>query len=177
MEGDLLARLKARDVRAQRQFRERHLRALTARCEPALGDRARAQEVAEDVIADLLLVHIDRVRTERALAAYLHVAALRRCRRLRSLLERHQELEERPDLGDGPEAALLRADEASRWSERIAWCMARLRPKVRAVLRLRFQEDATQEAIGEAMGVSKQYVGRVLAKALESLKRCLEGLP
>jgi RNA polymerase sigma factor (sigma-70 family) len=174
MKGDLLARLKAREPRAQREFREKFLPALVPVCERVLGNAMRAREVAEDVITDVAMAHVDRIRLEHSLAAYLRLMALRRSARLKAVLDRQDELGDHLDRGEGPEAELLRADEAHRWRERIGRCMDRLRPRIRAVLRMRFHDDATQEAIGSVLGVSKQYVGKVIAQALLSLKACLE---
>jgi DNA-directed RNA polymerase specialized sigma subunit len=41
-------------------------------------------------------------------------------------------------------------------------------------MRLRFHHDLTQEEIGQRIGASKQYAGRVLAKGLEVLRLCMK---
>jgi RNA polymerase sigma factor (sigma-70 family) len=174
MDGDLLARLKARDPRAQRELRARHLAPLAAVCERILGAGAQAREIAEDVITDVAMVHVDKIRLERSLPTYLRMVAVRRCARLKAAQGRHDELGHHADHRDGPEAALVEADEAHRWRRRIGRCLARLQPRVRLVLRMRFHEDATQEAIGTSLGVSKQYVHKLLSKSLVSLRKCLE---
>jgi RNA polymerase sigma-B factor len=45
-----------------------------------------------------------------------------------------------------------------------------LAPREREVVRLRFEEDLTQAAIGERIGVSQMQVSRVLRQALGRLR-------
>ena len=42
---------------------------------------------------------------------------------------------------------------------------------------MRYRNDLNQEQIGQAVGVSRQYVGRVLNKGLGQLHKCMEGEP
>jgi RNA polymerase sigma factor (sigma-70 family) len=171
MSEPLLSRLRARDPRAQAECRRQYLPALEAVCARALSDPHSGREVAEEVLADVMLSHVDRLREERALPAYLRMIAVRRCARLKARSQRTEELsEELPDESSGPESAILAAEQ----QHRLGRCLGRLRPRVQHWLRLRFHEGMTQEAIGAAFDCSKQYVGRLLAQALAELKQCVE---
>jgi RNA polymerase sigma-B factor len=48
--------------------------------------------------------------------------------------------------------------------------MRSLTPREREVVRLRFEEDLTQAAIGERIGVSEMQVSRVLRQAIARLR-------
>ena len=48
--------------------------------------------------------------------------------------------------------------------------MGGLTPREREVVRLRFEEDLTQAAIGERIGVSQMQVSRVLRQAVTRLR-------
>jgi RNA polymerase sigma-B factor len=48
--------------------------------------------------------------------------------------------------------------------------MRSLTPREREVVRLRFEEDLTQAAIGERIGVSQMQVSRVLRQAIARLR-------
>lgn len=54
--------------------------------------------------------------------------------------------------------------------------VARLTPRERAILRLRFVEERTQSEIGEAIGVSQMQVSRLLAGLLDRLRERLDPL-
>lgn len=54
--------------------------------------------------------------------------------------------------------------------------VARLTPRERVILRLRFVEERTQSEIGEAIGVSQMQVSRLLAGLLDRLRERLDPL-
>lgn len=54
--------------------------------------------------------------------------------------------------------------------------VARLTPRERVILRLRFVEERTQSEIGEAIGVSQMQVSRLLAGVLARLRERLDAL-
>jgi DNA-directed RNA polymerase specialized sigma subunit len=45
--------------------------------------------------------------------------------------------------------------------------------RARRIVRMRYRNEMTQEAIGKALRVSKQYIGRLIAKSLEALRECM----
>ncbi|MBM6401745.1 sigma-70 family RNA polymerase sigma factor [Phycicoccus sonneratiae] len=54
--------------------------------------------------------------------------------------------------------------------------VARLTPRERVIIRLRFVEERTQSEIGEAIGVSQMQVSRLLAGLLDRLRERLDAL-
>lgn len=144
-------------------------------CQHLLQDSALARETAEDLWTDFVLHHAAKVQTPAASAAYLHVLTVRHCRRLKLLRARQVPLDEpgvpqRPADGPSPEAQLISAQQDAK----LADCMQRLDPSASRLLRLRYHLGLTQESIGERLGVSKQYAGRILARAVDALRTCVE---
>ncbi len=174
---DLLSRLRAREPRAQEEIRRRLFPRVQAVCLAMLKESVRAEDAAEDIWMDFLFVHVDKVRKESAVGAYLRTLTVRHCLRLRKWQQRHQELDRQAPLVVGSEDDTLAEVEKRRLFIRLQACLAKLSGKARRILRLRFCHDMTQLNIGQDLGVSKQYAGRVLAKSVESLRRCMEDEP
>jgi len=59
----------------------------------------------------------------------------------------------------------------------LARLLATLTPRERQVLRMRFQEDMTQAAIGAVVGVSQMQVSRIIRQALARLLAVTDSLP
>ena len=74
------------------------------------------------------------------------------------------------DLSDllGREDAGLDRVEDALWIEQLS---AKLTPREREILRLRFVEDLVQREIAERMGISQMHVSRVLRQALDHLSQ------
>lgn len=54
-------------------------------------------------------------------------------------------------------------------------CKSRLAPRSRTVLWMKIAEDRTLKEIGKVLDISHQRVSKIYEKALENLRRCLEG--
>jgi len=173
--ASLLERWDPRDPQRVSEARRALMPSLERICRSILGDGPVAQEVAEDVWTDFLMEHADEVLHPSALPRYLHLMAVRRARRVQELRRRLLPLEGDPGPPeDPPEVAALLAEDERERQRRLARCMSQLTTKCRKVLRLRFHHGRTQEAIGEVFGITKQHAGRILAKALATLRRCME---
>lgn len=60
------------------------------------------------------------------------------------------------------------------WKLSLDESLARLEPRSRLILRMRFENDATQAEIGKALGVSQMHVSRLLSSLLEHLRQDLQ---
>ena len=137
-----------------------------------LADRSEAEDVAQEVFADFHRRH----RSDASFAgAWLHQAAVHtslnrlRGKRRREKRELAQMLAERPAPPDDPARLAEIAEE--RRTVRIA--LQRLRPKVAAVLVLRYSGLSYAE-VGAALKVGTGQVGTLLRRAEQALKKELE---
>jgi RNA polymerase sigma factor (sigma-70 family) len=60
---------------------------------------------------------------------------------------------------------------------RLDECLSMLTPKAQQVLKLRYHGEMTNENIGNLLGGSKQYIGRLISQCLRKLKKCLQKKP
>lgn len=172
MDDAELARLKARDRQAQARFYATYRERVQATCARVLGSGADAADVATDVIGDFLFQYVDGVESPRAVTTYLKLMATRRSLRW---LRRGDKSEEVSD--EAPDVEGVRPDQSiwvAQMMPRLDGCLEGLTPKAREVLKLRFSTDMTNEVIGDMVGGSKQYIGRLIKESTEKLKQCLE---
>lgn len=169
----MLDRLKAREPDAQKQL-SRDLYPLVLKlCRRELrGDLA--EHVASDVWTDFLFSEVDHVRAQEAIPTYLRMMTVRRCRRMQRWQDRHLAPSGAEPVHGSEDEAVERLDDDRRIAK-LTGCLERLTPRVRGVLRMRFHHGLTQQSIGESLGVTKQYAGRLVAAGLDSLRTCLEG--
>jgi RNA polymerase sigma factor (sigma-70 family) len=158
----------------QAALRARLFPKMVSLCQRILDDRVLGKETAEDVWTDFVLFHAATVRSEAATEAYLRVIAVRRCRRVRMIQARHDPITELADSREGPESELIAADEDRRRQSRLAHCLSQLDHQAQRLLRMRYHLGMTQESIGQQLGVSKQYAGRILARTVAGLRSCVE---
>jgi RNA polymerase sigma factor (sigma-70 family) len=170
----MLEKLRARDHRAQQELRRRLSPKILAVCRHMLKDEALAQEAAEDIWMDFLYEHVDQVQKERALGAYLRMMTVRRCVRIRDWQKRHEQPEDQPPLVGGSETEMVTSLDGRRQTARLEDCLKRLSRRARRIIRMRYRNEMTQEAIGKALRVSKQYIGRLIARSLEALRECMQ---
>ena len=173
----LIVALKAGDESAQQRFWEERWAGVYAICASILGPGPQAAEVAQDALTDFIFDAVHRLQRPEAGQAYLKLMAARRARRrsasIRTRLAGDAELDSLADgrIEGGPEAAaglaLLRP--------KLVECLGLLRPKARRVMQLKYGAEMANERIGELVGGSKQYIGRLIKDSLARLRECLEG--
>lgn len=137
-------------------------------CRSILSNADEADDVADSVLVDFLFGHLQELRRTDAIGPYLRLMAARRA------LQRKRRSREVVASIDVPQDALgEEAAERAVLSERIEECAHVLTPKARTVLRLRFAGDLTAEKIGELVGGSKQYIGKLITKSCALLRECV----
>lgn len=174
-----LALLKARDPLAQARFFRGQRGRVEALCARVLGHGADAAEIATDVLGDFLFQYVDGVESPRAVTTYLKLMATRRSLRWLRTKGRNDEVQD--DDGGGP-TDLSREREpqvdqqiwARQMMPRLDGCLEHLTPKAREVLKMRFSTELTNESIGEIVGGSKQYIGRLIKESTEKLRLCMD---
>ncbi len=174
-----LALLKARDAHAQARFFAAHRARVESLCARVLGHGADAVEIATDVLGDFLFQYVDGVESPRAVSTYLKLMATRRSLRWVRTRGRSDEMQEDDsapsELGGDREPGVDQAIWARQMMPRLDGCLDKLTPKAREVLKMRFGTELTNESIGEIVGGSKQYIGRLIKESTEKLRTCLDG--
>lgn len=169
----LLAELKERKVSAQAQV-YRALRVSTVAVSSQLGlPPVDADAMAADLFIDFFYRFVDEIRIPQAIPAYVKIMAVRRTQRLLRRNERvvaEESVEASDDSSATPEEHALRQTSVQLLSE----CLKHLTPKARTVLKLQYGHDMSFSEAGAHLGVSKQAVGKMALKSVETLRRCIE---
>jgi len=174
-----LALLKARDPLAQARFFRGHRGRLEILCARVLGHGADAMEIATDVLGDFLFQYVGGVESPRAVTTYIKLMATRRSLRWLRTRGRNDEVQD-DDGGGSTDLAREREPQVEQqiWARqmmpRLDGCMEHLTPKAREVLKMRFSTELTNESIGEIVGGSKQYIGRLIKESTEKLRTCMD---
>ena len=172
-EKKIVQALKRNDKRAQLAFwKEQHPK-MVRLCFQVLQDEIGAEEIATEVLVDFIFRRVHELRHDGAAASYLKLMAVRRAVRMRDQLHRFSgELNE--DVPGQEVPSILDTVEAGTLLPRLAACLEKLSAKSRKALQLRYGEEMTTERIGNLLGCSKQYVGRLIRNSLLFLRDCIE---
>lgn len=131
-----------------------------------------ANDVTSDVLTTFLFQRVQQLTDPERALGYLKVMTVRRALRFRQkrgiVVEPNNEAAD-PTIPIDMEAAGLR--ELLR--PRLQHCLGGLTQKAQQALHLKFGGSLPNERIGELMGVSKQYIGRVITESIAALRRCL----
>ncbi len=170
-ESGWLRRLVAQEPDAQKAFWQAYRPLVLPICVHVLGDRSQAQDITDEVMIDFIFDAVHRLRSEQAALAYLRLMAARRAIRYRDRRRGEvDQAEQLIDLGQAPDEAA----QVNLLLPKLEVCMEKLTPKARKALRLRFVAELTNERIGQMIGGSRQYIGRLITKSLSALGRCIE---
>jgi RNA polymerase sigma factor (sigma-70 family) len=120
-----------------------------------------------------MFTHVHNLTEARAAKAYLRLMAIRR-----SLREKKKRSTEN-FIGDieeliSPDHAPDKEAEQNILLSVLEKCLRILSPKAMAVIRLKYTAQLTNEKIGQTVGGSKQYIGRLISNSLKLLKKCVQ---
>jgi RNA polymerase sigma-70 factor (ECF subfamily) len=180
----LLRRLRARDERAFRELVDAHRHAVFNLCYRMLGNRAEAEDLAQDVFVAVFKT-IDTFREEAKFTTWLYRVAVNHSKnRIKYLARRRDkqrdELDEfAPDANDaalGPTRAARpdRALEGAQLEAQLQAAIATLDEEHRVLVVLRDVEDLSIEEICEITGLPDGTVKSRLHRARAALRKKLE---
>ena len=175
---ELLARLKRREGSAQLALRQRALPRITATARHYLKDDLRAEEMAEDIWVDFVLKYVDNLQHGRAIDRYLHMMTVSRCIRFNQFLRTLDPVspctqDPSEPAGENIESEIIDAIDQPAVLSRLHACLESLAARKQRMVRLRFFQGETFSAIGQAMGISRVYAGRVVQESMSQLLRCM----
>jgi RNA polymerase sigma-70 factor, ECF subfamily len=185
-DGDLVRRFKSGDREAFAEIVERYQHRVFTHCVRWLGDRAVAEEVAQDVFLALFRGLMD-FRGESSLSTFIFRVVVNHCKNKRlyhhrRAHDRHESLDGNPgndpdqppprqiaDEGPGTDRGVHRS-EAERILEQ---ALGRIDDSQRAILLLRDVEDLPYEEIADILALPKGTVKSRLHRARAELARVL----
>lgn len=180
---DLVRRVQQGDSEAFGQLVLRYQDRIYTVCLRQLGDRALAEEVAQDVFLSAFRA-MGNFRGEAKVSTWLFRIAINQCKNQklyhrRRARGRHEPLEGRPDPdrparefahpGRAPDAGVHKS-EAERL---VAEALEELEPDYRSIIVLRDVEDMAYDDIADALGIAKGTVKSRLHRARSQLARIL----
>lgn len=169
-DATLLARYADGDQAAARALTFRHAPRVLALARRMLGDRAEAEDVAQETLLRMWRVAPDW-RDEARLSTWLYRVASNLCvDRLRR--RRDQGLEGVDELPDGAPAPLAELETRDR-ARALEAALAELPERQRLAVVLRHMEERSNIEIAEILGLSVEAVESLLARARRTLSRLL----
>lgn len=135
----------------------------------ALGDQARAEELAQDVFLSLY-EQAARIQDESHLKNWLRRVTSTRC------IDESRRLKFRSKLAleDLPEPAVVAETPDPALQGEVQRALLTLKPDARAVVVLRYQEELEPAQISELLGIPLATVKSRLFRALGAMRECLE---
>lgn len=166
-DAELLARYAAGDRTAARVLTLRHAPRLLALAGRMLGDRAEAEDVAQEAMLRLWRIAPDWRAEGAAVGTWLYRVASNLCiDRLRRRRERPvAELADRPDGAPGAQARLEGADRATA----LRAALATLPDRQRLAIVLRHLEERPNPEIAAILGTSVEAVESLLGRGRRAL--------
>lgn len=163
----LLAQFANGDQAAARSLTARHLGPVLALAFRMLGDRAEAEDVAQDAMLRLWRIADSWEPGRAKVSTWLHRITANLCiDRLRK--KRGRNTEEMPELADerpGVESQLQQTDQ----TEAIQHALAKLPTRQRLALTLKFLEERNNPDIAEIMDISVDAVESLIARGKRAL--------
>jgi RNA polymerase sigma-70 factor, ECF subfamily len=131
-----------------------------------LGDRAAAEELAQDVFLQLFR-HLDRLQSREHVMFWLRRVTANRC------IDEARRRKRRPEilLDEVPEPVAPGEPSDSFITERLRMLVASLPEKARMIVVLRYQEDMDPEEIASLMNMPLNTVKSQLQRALAMLRQ------
>ena len=174
-DDELLSRLGRGEPQAARELVARKLPRVLALAQRLLGQRAEAEEVAQESFLRAWKQAPSWRRGEARFDTWLHRVVLNLCNdRLRSPRRRHEQAtDELPEAAD-PAATPEQHYADRRMSQRVATALAALPPRQREAIVLFHYQELSQADAAALMGVSVDALESLLARARRSLRAQLD---
>jgi RNA polymerase sigma factor (sigma-70 family) len=141
-------------------------------CAFILGQGPDAGDMTVDILVDFIEKRVDNLASPKALYSFLRHTAVRRSIRFRDRRNKLSHVES--DEHVSGEASPEEKAELNMLMPFLQQCLDKMTPKARTTLRLKYTKKISNEQIGEIVGGSKSYIGRILKQGEKTLRRCIE---
>ncbi|MBN1962454.1 MAG: sigma-70 family RNA polymerase sigma factor [Deltaproteobacteria bacterium] len=170
---ELLNKARQNDAAASRQLWNICWPIVFNVCTRMLDNEFIATEVSVEALTQFIIKYIHSIEHAEAVRTYVQLIAVRLAIKER----RRQQRRSLMDMDELAAATTLNLEERANYKlliPRLESCLAKLSPKTQKILKLRFFRGMTNPDIGNLVGASKQYIGRVLSKSISTLRKCIE---
>jgi RNA polymerase sigma-70 factor (ECF subfamily) len=174
---DAVARARAGDAEAWGQLYHDYAPAIFRFCRRALPTREDAEDATMEVFMKLRGV-LNQYDDSRSFSAWLYKSAANHCwdTLRRRKIRQDKETEDLDALPlEHPDASQLEKLIEQRTSEEVRKAMAKLGPRARMALVMRYYSDMSYDEIADELGVRRAFVGVVLLRARHELRQALDG--
>jgi len=175
---EAIARARAGDAEAWGTLYREYAPAIFRFCRRALPTREDAEDATMEIFGVKLQKSLGQYDPTRSFSAWLYRVAANYCwdvlRRRKIRQDKETEDVENVPLEHPDPSALDRMIE-ERTSEEVRKALARMGPRARMALVMRYYSDMSYDEIADALGVRRQFVGVVLLRARHELRQALEG--
>jgi len=175
---EAIARARAGDAEAWGTLYREYAPAIFRFCRRALPTREDAEDATMEIFGVKLQKSLGQYDPTRSFTAWLYRVAANYCwdvlRRRKIRQDKETEDVENVPLEHPDPSALDRMIE-ERTSEEVRKALAKMGPRARMALVMRYYSDMSYDEIADALGVRRQFVGVVLLRARHELRQALEG--
>jgi RNA polymerase sigma-70 factor (ECF subfamily) len=172
---DAVARARAGDAEAWGQLYHDYAPAIFRFCRRALPTREDAEDATMEVFMKLRGV-LNQYDDSRSFSAWLYKIAANHCwdTLRRRKIRQDKETEDLDALPlEHPDASQLEKLIEQRTSEEVRKALAKLGPRARMALVMRYYSDMSYDEIADELGVRRAFVGVVLLRARHELRQAL----
>lgn len=171
IEAEMVTRLQRGDREARQTFWQETFGPVLSVCSRVLGGGPVAVDVTTDLLNDFMFRYVENLARPQGAWSYLKLMAVRRSVRERQRMINREQFDE--GKGKAIHAPQDSADDVL-LLPKLDDCLSLLTPKAQSAVRLKYRQGFSNEKIGETVGGSKQYIGRLMKQSLAALKECLE---
>src|SRR5215831_2150103 len=176
--SEIVSRARAGDAEAWGTLYREYAPAIFRFCRRALPTREDAEDATMEIFGVKLQKSLGQYDPTRSFTAWLYRVAANYCwdvlRRRKIRQDKETEDVENVPLEHPDPSALDRMIE-ERTSEEVRKALAKMGPRARMALVMRYYSDMSYDEIADALGVRRQFVGVVLLRARHELRQALEG--
>ena len=168
---ELVSGLRCNDSLAQKVFWDIYCPKLYGICNRILHNGPDAMDLTVDLLTDFMAKRVHDIDDPKAMGGYLRLMAIRRSLDQKEKRGKSTTL----DFDVSDNCARTPEDEAvySTLMPKLSHCLDNLTDKAKQTLRLKYTEQWSNERIGEIVGGSRQYIGRLIRQSLSVLKTCI----
>jgi len=175
---EAIARARAGDAEAWGTLYREYAPAIFRFCRRALPTREDAEDATMEIFGVKLQKSLGQYDPTRSFTAWLYRVAANYCwdvlRRRKIRQDKETEDVENVPLEHPDPSALDRMIE-ERTSEEVRKALAKMGPRARMALVMRYYSDMSYDEIADELGVRRAFVGVVLLRARHEMRQALEG--